>query len=161
MSFSELHGDEGKEKLIGMMSYLDVSDFENMSEEDIDDDDYAESENGSTGKDRTRYTINGNGKYAKKNLASELIKLYIEKNPTLSASDVVDKWKSLGKFVSHFVETQEEYELRSDKGPRVNILQCGNENIYVSTNGWGGQGIMDNLISAIPEDWKLKVEKIQ
>lgn len=161
VSFSELHGDEGKEKLIGMMSYLDVSDFENMSEEDIDDDDYAESENGSTGKDRTRYTINGNGKYAKKNLASELIKLYIEKNPTLSASDVVDKWKSLGKFVSHFVETQEEYELRSDKGPRVNILQCGNENIYVSTNGWGGQGIMDNLISAIPEDWKLKVEKIQ
>lgn len=27
VSFSELHGDEGKEKLIGMMSYLDVSDL--------------------------------------------------------------------------------------------------------------------------------------
>lgn len=113
------------------------------------------------GKDRTRYTINGVGKYAKKNLAAELIKLYIAQNPALFASKVVEKWKSLGKFVSHFVETQEEYDTRTDKEPRVIILQCNNENIYVSTNGWGGQGIMDNLIKAIPESWNLKVEKIQ
>ncbi len=74
--------------------------------------------------------------------------------------DIQGNKKSLGKFVSHFVETQEEYDTRTDKEPRVSVLQCGNENIYVSTNGWGGQGIMDSLISAIPESWKLKVEKI-
>lgn len=160
VSFSELYGNGGAQKLIAMMEYLDVSKFEN-SEEDIDDDDDTEIENGGTGKDRTRYTINGVGKYAKKNLAAELIKLYIAQNPALSASKVVEKWKSLGKFVSHFVETQEEYDTRTDKEPRVIILQCNNENIYVSTNGWGGQGIMDNLINAIPESWNLKVEKIQ
>lgn len=160
VSFSELYGNGGAQKLIAMMEYLDVSKFEN-SEEDIDDDDDTEIENGATGKDRTRYTINGVGKYAKKNLAAELIKLYIAQNPALSASKVVEKWKSLGKFVSHFVETQEEYDTRTDKEPRVIILQCNNENIYVSTNGWGGQGIMDNLIKAIPESWNLKVEKIQ
>lgn len=160
VSFSELYGNGSAQKLIAMMEYLDVSKFEN-SEEDIDDDDDTEIENGATGKDRTRYTINGVGKYAKKNLAAELIKLYIAQNPALSASKVVEKWKSLGKFVSHFVETQEEYDTRTDKEPRVIILQCNNENIYVSTNGWGGQGIMDNLIKAIPESWNLKVEKIQ
>ena len=160
VSFSELYGNGGAQKLIAMMEYLDVSKFEN-SEEDIDDDDDTEIENGATGKDRTSYTINGVGKYAKKNLAAELIKLYIAQNPALSASKVVEKWKSLGKFVSHFVETQEEYDTRTDKEPRVIILQCNNENIYVSTNGWGGQGIMDNLIKAIPESWNLKVEKIQ
>ena len=53
------------------------------------------------------YSINGIGKYPKRRLATELIKLYIEQNPTLSASQVVEKWKSLGNFVSHFVETQE------------------------------------------------------
>lgn len=113
------------------------------------------------GKDMTRYSINGVGKYAKKNLAAELVKLYITQNPTLSASEVVGNWKSLGKFVSHFVETQEEYNTRTDMEPRVRVLMCNNENIYVSTNGWGGQGIMDRLISAIPESWNLKVEKLQ
>ena len=53
-------------------------------------------------------------------------------------------------FVSHFVETQEDYDVRTDKEPRVNVLKCGNENIYVSTNGWGGQDVIDSLIRAIP-----------
>lgn len=160
ISFSELYGDGGKQKLISMMDFLGVSKFEN-NKEDIDDDDDTERENGGTGKDRIRYTINGVGEYAKKNLAAELVKMYIAQNPTLSASEVVEKWKSLGKFVSHFVESQEEYDIRTDKEPRVRILQCGNENIYVSINGWGGQAIIDSLISTIPEGWNLKVEKIQ
>lgn len=160
VSFSELYGDGGKQKLIDMMDYLNIFKFEN-NEDDIDDNDDSEIEAGNMGKDMTRYSINGVGKYAKKNLAAELVKLYITQNPTLSASEVVGNWKSLGKFVSHFVETQEEYDTRTDKEPRVRVLMCNNENIYVSTNGWGGQGIMDSLISAIPESWNLKVEKLQ
>ena len=160
VSFSELYGNGGKQKLISMMDYLNISKFDN-NEDDIDDGDDTEIEVGNLGKDMTRYAINGVGKYAKKNLAAELVKLYITQNPTLSASEVVGNWKSLGKFVSHFVETQEEYNTRTDKEPRVRVLMCGNENIYVSTNGWGGQGIMDSLISAIPESWNLKVEKLQ
>ena len=160
VTFSELYGNVGKQKLISMMNYLNIFKFDN-NEDDIDDSDDTEIEAGNMGKDMTRYSINGVGKYAKKNLAAELVGLYITQNPTLSASEVVGNWKSLGKFVSHFVETQEEYNTRTDKEPRVRVLMCGNENIYVSTNGWGGQGIMDSLISAIPESWNLKVEKLQ
>ena len=160
VTFSELYGNVGKQKLISMMNYLNIFKFDN-NEDDIDDSDDTEIEAGNMGKDMTRYSINGVGKYAKKNLAAELVRLYITQNPTLSASEVVGNWKSLGKFVSHFVETQEEYNTRTDKEPRVRALMCGNENIYVSTNGWGGQGIMDSLISAIPESWNLKVEKLQ
>ena len=160
VTFSELYGNVGKQKLISMMNYLNIFKFDN-NEDDIDDSDDTEIEAGKMGKDMTRYSINGVGKYAKKNLAAELVRLYITQNPTLSASEVVGNWKSLGKFVSHFVETREEYNTRTDKEPRVRVLMCGNENIYVSTNGWGGQGIMDSLISAIPESWNLKVEKLQ
>lgn len=160
VTFSELYGNVGKQKLISMMNYLNIFKFDN-NEDDIDDSDDTEMEAGNMGKDMTRYSINGVGKYAKKNLAAELVRLYITQNPTLSASEVVGNWKSLGKFVSHFVETQEEYNTRTDKEPRVRVLMCGNEDIYVSTNGWGGQGIMDRLISAIPESWNLKVEKLQ
>ena len=78
----------------------------------------------------------------------------------MPATKVVNKWKSLGRFVSHFIETQDEYDTRTDSNPRVNIIQCNGDNIYVSTNGWGGQGVMDSLINAIPKDWNLNVEKI-
>lgn len=104
VTFSELYGNVGKQKLISMMDYLNIFKFDN-NEDDIDDSDDIEIEAGNMGKDMTRYSINGVGKYAKKNLAAELVRLYITQNPTLSASEVVGNWKSLGKFVSHFVET--------------------------------------------------------
>lgn len=152
-SFSQLYN-QGSELLIAsMMDKLGLVPIDD--EEDVEDEDIG------TGRDKTKYSINGIGKYPKRRLATELIKLYIEQNPTLSASQVVEKWKSLGNFVSHFVETQEDYDVRTDKEPRVNVLKCGNENIYVSTNGWGGQDVIDSLIRAIPGNWNLKVEKIQ
>lgn len=152
-SFSQLYNQDSELVIASMMDKLGLVPIDD--EEDVEDEDIG------TGRDKTKYSINGVGKYPKRHLATELIKLYIEQNPTLSASQVVEKWKSLGNFVSHFVETQEDYDVRTDKEPRVNVLKCGNENIYVSTNGWGGQGVMDSLISAIPGNWNLKVEKIQ
>ena len=152
-SFSQLYNQGSEQLIVSMMDKLGLV--------PIDDEEDDEEEDIGTGRDKTKYSINGVGKYPKRRLATELIKLYIEQNPTLSASQVVEKWKSLGNFVSHFVETQEDYDVRTDKEPRVNVLKCGNENIYVSTNGWGGQGVMDSLISAIPGNWNLKVEKIQ
>lgn len=160
ISFSELYDIDGKQKLVAMMDYLGVSKFDN-SEEDTEEDDDSDENSGGTGKDRTKYSINGIGEYAKKYLAAELVKLYVEQHSDMPASEVVDKWKSLGRFVSHFIETQAEYDVRTDKEPRVRTIQCNNENIYVSTNGWRGQGVMDSLISAIPEDWNLKVKKVQ
>lgn len=163
VSFSELYGEDGKQKLMDMMEYLkvekvdedDVEDRENENDEEDDENDES-----SSGKDFTKYTINGEGKYPKRKVAAELVKRYIKQNPSMSAQEVVDKWKSLGYFVSHFIETQEEYDSRTDK-PRIFEINCGEEKIYVSANGWGGQGVMDKLINAIPQDWNLKVEKIQ
>ena len=164
VSFSELYGEDGRQKLMDMMKYLkvekveedDIEDTENENDEEDDD----ENEESSSGKDFTKYTINGEGKYPKRKVAAELVKRYIKQNPSMSAQEVVDKWKNLGYFVSHFIETQEEYDSRTDK-PRIFEINCGEEKIYVSANGWGGQGVMDKLINAIPQDWNLKVEKIQ
>lgn len=159
VSFSELHDEDGKQKLKDMMKYLKV--------EQIEEDDFEDSENGddendenNSRKDFTKYAINGEGKYPKRKLAAELVKLYIKQNPSMPAKEVVDNWKNLGYFVSHFIETQEEYNLRKDN-PRIFEINCGEEKIYVSANGWGGQGVMDKLINAIPQGWNLKVEKIQ
>lgn len=151
VKFSDLYGENGTAMLFSMMKHLKV---ELLSESDVD------VEDDENGKDNTKYSINGSGSYAKRSLSTELVKAYISQHPEMPATEVVNKWKSLGRFVSHFIETQDEYDTRTDRNPRVNIIQCNGDNIYVSTNGWGGQGVMDSLINAIPKDWNLNVEKI-
>ncbi|SKB46110.1 McrB family protein [Macellibacteroides fermentans] len=160
VSFSDLYGEGGIEKLINMMGYLGVEEFEEI-DDDIDGEEVDNEDSGSQKeKDRTKYSINGYGKYPKKKLAAELVKLYVAKNQSMSAQEVVDKWKSLGQFVSHFIETQAEFDKRTDKARKEDV-KIGSEFIYVSTNGWGGKGIMDKLINAIPKDWNLNVEEVQ
>lgn len=161
ISFSELYGDGSIEKLVSMMNYLGVEEYigEENTPGDEEDDDY---EYDNSGKDYTKYKINGIGKYPKKNLAAELVKIYVRQNSSMGAHDVVNKWKSqFGQPVTHFIETQKEYDDRTDKKDRVRPINCGEEKIYVSTNGWGGTEIIDKFINMIPEDWNLKVEKIQ
>lgn len=128
------------------------------SDEDSGDD---ESQDG-RGRDNTKYQINGTGKIGKKYLAYELIKQYIQDHPEQSAFDVVKAWKSLGDLVSHFVELQEEFDTRTDKKPRVKVVECNGEKIYVSTNGWGGKVKMQELISAVEaKDWGLNITEYQ
>ena len=156
VKFSDMYNDSGTVILISMMKYLGVS----FVSEIIEDTENNTDESEANEKDNTRYSINGNGSYAKRALSTELVKEYIKQHSELSAVEVVNEWKKLGKFVSHFIETQNEYDARTDKNPRVNTIQCNGEYIYVSTNGWGGQGVMDSLINAIPQEWNLKVEKL-
>ena len=138
--------------------------FENMllsissDEEDNDDD---EDGGDASGKDFTRYSINGNGQISKRQLAYQLISEYIRLNPSLTATEVVSNWKALGTFVTHFVETQSEFENRTDNNPRVMAADCNGEKVYVSTNGWGTKGVMQSLIDAVNnQDWGLRVEEI-
>ena len=151
VSFSELYGDEGKDKLIAMLDYLDV---------DMYDDDDDDNNTSNVKSKRIKYSINGKGEYAKKYLPAELIKSFIEQNPNLTSSDVIEKWNSLGKFVPHFVENQKDYDIRKEKKTkRTRSVLCGGDMIYVSTR-WSKNNAFDNLINAIPDDWNLKVEKL-
>ena len=158
VKFSDLYGENGTKVLLSMMDHLGVNPVSESDEEDDDDGEDSFDNNG--GKDRTKYSINGEGRYAKKYLSTELVRMFIRQNPEMSATEVVNKWKSLGKFVSHFIETQAEYDVRADKKDRMEPIPCNGETIYLSTNGWGGQDVMDNLISAIPQEWNLNVEKL-
>ena len=115
------------------------------------------------GRDYTKYKINGQGRYSKKMLAYELVKLYVEQHPDMSAFEVVKEWSSLGNIVSHFVELKEAYDSRkgTDKANRVAIVECKGEPIYVSTNGWGGKSKIQELIDAVQsKGWNMSVNEI-
>lgn len=115
------------------------------------------------GRDYTKYMINGQGRYSKKMLAYELVKLYVEQHPEMSAFEVVKEWSSLGNIVSHFVELKEAYDSRkgTDKANRVAVVECKGEPIYVSTNGWGGKSKIQELIDALQsKGWNMSVNEI-
>ena len=143
------------EQFLGNLRVEEYSSDEKEEEEDID----TEEENG---KNNFKYTINGSSQqYAKRILAAKLVKEYIKMNPDLSPEQVVNNWKSLGNIVPHFVETEEEFNSRTDK-PRVEKIKCQNGYVYVSTNNWGGIAKMHELIDAVnKQNWNLSIQEIK
>ena len=116
----------------------------------------------SSTRDYTKYSINGVGRYGKNILASECVKEYIKLNPEMSVEDVLANWKSLGYIVTHFVESKEEHDARTDNSIRSVEIPCGDTFVYVEKNGYGNNGAVDKLIAAVNQkDWNIKIHKVE
>ena len=141
-------------KLLPVASNEDKTNILDSEDDDLDDDDPG---NSKSGRDFTKYAINGEGKYGKKHIASTIIGKYVEQHPDMPADEVVSKWKTLGNIVSHFVETQAEYNSRTDtpESRRVDKIECNGATIYVSNNGWGTKSKMEELQKALNEHTEL------
>lgn len=169
-AFTTFFDENGKPIADRVIAFLDALKVEKLIDtpdntpEGISEEENEESEeDGATslGKDRTKYSINGEGRFGKNILATELVRKYIETHPDATAFDVVKAFRGLGNLVSHFVELQEEFDQREDQNPRVKTVSCKNENIYVSTNGWGGKDKMRELIDGVhSKDWGLTISEI-
>lgn len=125
-------------------------------EEDVETDDTTDSI-----KDSTRYSINGDGKFPKRLLALEMVKLYVEQNLDVTASEVIEAWKLLSN-VTHFIENQEEYEGRTENGKKRAVAVTCNDGsaVWVSTHGWVPKTI-ESLIDAVNnKGWNIHVEKL-
>ncbi len=135
------------------------NDFEEYLNEDIED-------GNGDGKDHTKYAINGDGRISKRKIAVELIKKYIDQNPTLSAEEVAATWKMLGNEIniSYIVETQEDYnnDTRNTKDRRLEKIICNGEPLWVGTHGWGTVEKMNELKAALSKrNWGLSISEIQ
>lgn len=135
------------------------NDFEEYLNEDIEDGD-------GDGKDHTKYAINGDGRISKRKIAVELIKKYIDQNPTLSAEEIAATWKMLGNEIniSYIVETQEDYnnDTRNTKDRRLEKIICNGKPLWVGTHGWGTIEKMNELKAALSKrNWGLSISEIQ
>lgn len=135
------------------------NDFKEYLNEDIEGGDR-------DGKDHTKYAINGEGRISKRKIAVELIKKYIDQNPTLSAEKVAATWKMLGNEIniSYIVETQEDYnnDPRNTKDRRLEKIICNGEPLWVGTHGWGTVEEMNELKAALSKrNWGLSISEIQ
>ena len=117
----------------------------------------------SSKRDYTKYSVNGVGRYAKNRLAEECVKAYIELNPEMSAEEVLQNWKSLGNIVSHFIESSDEYNARTDNNKdRSSEIECSGTKLYVAHDGYGNNGAVERLIDAVKnKNWDLKIEIVE
>ena len=140
---------------------VEISSTAETNEEDNDEEDEDGNIISSLKRDYSKYSINGVGSYGKNKLASECVKEYIKLNPNMSADEVVNNWKSLGYIVSHFIESKEEFDARTDnsKGRSIEI-PCGSSFVYVANDGYGSNGKADVLMNAVNQKyWGLFIEK--
>ena len=152
-----------KDKVELFLNNLGVEEFKDgniPSEEPVEDEDGNQASIPSTGRDYTKFSINGVGNYAKNNLAAECVKKYIELNPTKTAEEVLNDWRSLGNIVPHFIESKEQYDARTDNSKRSHEIACGGAVIYVAHNGYGNNGKVLVLMNAVNQkDWGITIQK--
>ena len=162
---SDMKGDAivQKDKVELFLTNLGVEEYKdgNMpSEEPEEDEDGNQTSSPSIGRDYTKFSINGVGNYAKNNLAAECVKKYIELNPTKTAEEVLNDWRSLGNIVPHFIESKEQYDARTDNSKRSHEIACGGAVIYVAHNGYGNNGKVLVLMDAVNQkDWGITIQK--
>lgn len=152
-----------KDKVELFLNNLGVEEFKDgniPSEEPVEDEDGNQASIPSTGRDYTKFSINGVGNYAKNNLAAECVKKYIELNPTKTAEEVLNDWRSLGNIVPHFIESKEQYDARTDNSKRSHEIACGGAVIYVAHNGYGNNGKVLVLMDAVNQkNWGITIQK--
>ncbi|MDE6083686.1 MAG: AAA family ATPase [Muribaculaceae bacterium] len=128
-------------------SYPDLSDYL----EDGEDDDRDR-------KDFTKYQINGEGSYNKRQLFKGIIVKYIESHPEMSASEVINQWQSLGKIAPHFIESKEENDNRTDVYKnKVFRIECKGETIFIGNNVWNAKTVNSLITELNKKDWGFKI----
>lgn len=82
------------------------------------------------------FSINGEGEHAARQLSTKVMELFVKQHSNLTPEEVVSEWMSLGVSVPHFVETKEQYDVRTDSKERVQTVEWENGMVYLSTHGW-------------------------
>lgn len=148
----------------GKANEMMVEKFLRNLELDVVNEDEDEDEEENAKRDFTRYKINGSGNFPKRQVAAELVRMFVDSHPDMTAEEVLKEWKTLPKFVPHFVESQYEYENndhRADKETRMRRIECHGDYIYVATHGWSRPDKMKELQDAIgAKHWGLEFSAI-
>lgn len=128
------------------------------SEEEIEEEDeFGDNSN------KPKYSINGVGEIPQNRLAEECLREYIKLNPEQSVEEVLAKWRGLGNIVSHFVESKDEFDARTDsKKDRSTAVHCKDSVIYIANDGYSAKnGKTEMLLNAVnSKNWGIKVAKV-
>lgn len=159
-TFFDANGNAIKDHVVEYLDALEVekNDMEDDSYPDLSD--YLEDgeDDNRDRKDFTKYQINGEGSYNKRQLFKGIIVKYIESHPEMSASEVINQWQSLGKIAPHFIESKEENDNRTDVYKnKVFRIECKGETIFIGNNVWNAKTVNSLITELNKKDWGFKI----
>ncbi len=143
---------------------LDVVDIDIDTVEDEDSPEDPSTSSNPGQRDRSKYSINGEGKNNKRQTVLRSLRKFVENNPELTAHEVIEKWKSVNPDIPFFILTTTEFENRISEMPgqrnRYWSVTVGNgEKVYI-TNQWGA-GRMSGFVDLINNsDLGIHIEKV-
>ena len=143
---------------------LDVVDIDIDTVEDEDSPEDPSTSSNPGQRDRSKYSINGEGKNNKRQTVLRSLRKFVENNPELTAHEVIEKWKSVNPDIPFFILTTTEFENRISEmlGQRNRYwsVTVGNgEKVYI-TNQWGA-GRMSGFVDLINNsDLGIHIEKV-
>lgn len=131
VSFSELHGDEGIQKLIAMMEYLGVEKY---------DYNFADDETKNAVDSEIMMLVNNQQAKYYNAVPYMVIGEYIKLNPNKTAQEVIDFWKPYKQFSYQkwIICDREEHDRMNPKYADYSVsFECADgEKIWVNKDGW-------------------------
>lgn len=143
---------------------LDAIEIDIDSIEDEDTPEDGSTPNTPGQKDRSRYSINGEGKYNKRQTVLRSLRKYVENNPTMTAAEVIENWNSVNPQLPFFILSDDEYEarvseLKTQRDRYWSVAAANGEKVYI-TNQWNVPRI-NNFIELINNsDFGIHIEKV-
>ena len=142
---------------------------------DFDDDDLEDDDENSsidsggtnlpTGRDYSKFSINGVGSFNKRQVPAECVKIFIQLNSEMSSADVIETWQALG-IKKYFVEKSEQHEERrqSSNDPifdsRSYPVELSNGEIIFVDNQFGLARIENFIEKVNAQNWGIHIEKL-
>ena len=121
---------------------------------------------GSAVRDKSVYSINGEGNYVKKTVPLATVTAYVKNYPDITASELVETWYALGTMIRQIVISKESYEQKLSKtsdaifAKRYNSLSLPNGEVVYVYNQFTPERINDFISKVNEQSWDIHIEKV-
>lgn len=172
MSFHEYFNMDGSINTANVAKLLKALAVESVVEisNDDEDDDYVDSGSGTSSRDQSTYSINGNGSYKKAPLVGAVLTEYVNSNKTLTLDEIKNEWNTVSSEIgsicpANFIETETEFEDRVSKSSDANVRKRAHKiewdgNVLYVTRQWNIDSITKFVEVVNAKPWGIKIEKL-
>ena len=115
-------------------------------------------------RDKSVYSINGEGNYVKKTVPLATVTAYVKNYPDVTASELVETWYALGTMIRQIVISKESYEQKLSKTSDAifakRSLNLSNGEVVYVYNQFTPERINDFISKVNEQSWDIHIEKV-
>jgi hypothetical protein len=147
--------------------HVEVAEIIGSDESDSTSDDLGNAiTTGSAVRDKSIYSINGEGSYVKKAVPLATVTAYVKNYPEVTAGELVETWYALGTMIRQIVISKESYEQKLSKtsdaifAKRYDSLSLPNGEVVYVYNQFTPERINDFITKVNEQSWDIHIEKV-